>query len=126
VTYTLLHLLIHGKNITISLLSREILSQITQFRTGDGDIGAYLQKRKVPKVNYNCKCGEFETVQHIVKHCQRTVLKRGPGLSPTVKYTKRAPSYEGIPLVKQTQLTTAYTRWVIMPYSKKRGAQALS
>jgi hypothetical protein len=56
---------------------REILSRITQFRTGNGDIVAYLQKRKVPKDNYNCKCGEFETVQHIVKHCQRTVLKRG-------------------------------------------------
>jgi hypothetical protein len=82
---------------------------------------------KVPKDNCNCKCGEFETVQHIVKHCQRTILKRGPGISPTVKYTKRAPSYEGAPLVKQTQLKTAHTRWVFMPYSNiKRVPQALS
>jgi hypothetical protein len=55
----------------------KFLSRITQFRTGNGDIGAYLQKRKVPKDNYNCKCGEFETVRHIIKHRQRTVLKRG-------------------------------------------------
>jgi hypothetical protein len=38
---------------------REILSRITQFRTGNGDIGAYLKKRKVSKDNYNCKCGEL-------------------------------------------------------------------
>ena len=32
--------------------------------------------RKVPKSDYNCKCSEFEIIQHIVGHCQRTALKR--------------------------------------------------
>jgi hypothetical protein len=82
---------------------REILSRITQFRTGNGDIGAYLQKRKVPKDNYNCKCGEFETVQHIVKHCQRTVLKRGIlfGVSPDLDLAQLLNTPKGLQAMKE-------------------------
>jgi hypothetical protein len=45
---------------------REILNRMRQLRIGNGDIGAYLQKRKVHKNDCNRKCGEFETVQHTI------------------------------------------------------------
>ena len=82
---------------------REILSRITQFRTGNGDIGSYLQKKKVPKDNYNCKCGKLEKVQHIIKYCQKTAPKRGVlfGISPDLDLAQFLNTPKGLQAMKE-------------------------
>ena len=81
--------------------SREVLSQITQLQIDKRNISEYLQKRKTTRTNHNC--GEFETIQHTVKHCQRTALKKEPlrsftrsGSNSVVKHVKRAIGNERI------------------------------
>jgi len=77
-------------------------------RTGNEDIGEYLQKRKLPKNDYNCNCGVFHTTQHTVKYCKKKKrhLKRSTlraitrhGLSPVVKHTKEGSKNEGMLLM---------------------------
>jgi hypothetical protein len=80
---------------------RDILSRITQFRTGNGYIDAYLQNRKAPKDN--CKCGEFKTVQPIVKHCKRMLLKRRVlfGVSPDLDLAQLLNTPKGLQAMKE-------------------------
>lgn len=82
---------------------RRIFSRITQLRTGNGDIGEYLQKRKVPKDHYNCICGEFETVKHIIRHCPRTEHKRFilSEVSPDLDMSKLLDTQEGLQAIKE-------------------------
>lgn len=67
---------------------QEILSRITQLKTGNVGIGKYLQKSNIFKDVYNCKCGEFEIVQYSIKHSRRQTLERGVllGVSPELDF----------------------------------------
>ena len=70
--------------ITVDILkkcNRRKISTITQLRTGHGDFGAWYQRFGIQKESYNCKCGELETICHILVECplretQRQGLRR--------------------------------------------------
>ncbi|VVT44402.1 uncharacterized protein SAPINGB_P000404 [Magnusiomyces paraingens] len=78
--------------------SRRILSNITQFRTGHGNFGAWFKKFGIEKDSYNCKCGELETVHHILVECplleeERKGLKR---ISPEMDMSTLLNSLTGL------------------------------
>ncbi|VVT49127.1 uncharacterized protein SAPINGB_P002117 [Magnusiomyces paraingens] len=78
--------------------SRRILSNITQFRTGYGNFGAWFKKFGIEKDSYNCKCGELETVHHILVECplleeERKGLKR---ISPEMDMSTLFNSLTGL------------------------------
>ncbi|VVT49717.1 uncharacterized protein SAPINGB_P002408 [Magnusiomyces paraingens] len=83
--------------------SRRILSNITQFHTGHGNFGAWFKKKKfgIEKDSYNCKCGELETVHHILVECplleeERKGLKR---ISPEMDITNIDLVYGSVDLL---------------------------
>jgi len=43
---------------------------------GKGDIGEYIQKKRVLRKYSNCKCCEFGAIQHIFNLCQKAALRR--------------------------------------------------
>ena len=49
--------------------NRRIVSTITQYRTNHGNFGAWFKRFRIEKESYNCKCGELETVKHILVDC---------------------------------------------------------
>ncbi|VVT44339.1 uncharacterized protein SAPINGB_P000383 [Magnusiomyces paraingens] len=78
--------------------SRRILSNITQFRKGHGNFGAWFKKFGIEKDSYNCKCGELETVHHILVECplleeERKGLKR---ISPEMDMSTLLNSLTGL------------------------------
>ncbi|VVT58985.1 uncharacterized protein SAPINGB_P006483 [Magnusiomyces paraingens] len=86
--------------------SRRILSNITQFRTGHGNFGAWFKKFGIEKDSYNCKCGELETVHHILVECplleeERKGLKR---ISPEMDMSTLLNSLTGLQEIKEVKL----------------------
>ncbi|VVT47317.1 uncharacterized protein SAPINGB_P001651 [Magnusiomyces paraingens] len=78
--------------------SRRNLGNITQFRTGHGNFGAWFKKFEIEKDSYNCKCGELETVHHILVECplleeERKELKR---ISPEMDMSTLLNSLTGL------------------------------
>lgn len=49
--------------------SRHTLSMAVQLRTGFGAFGAYFYKINNNTQSWECSCGEFETVEHILLQC---------------------------------------------------------
>ena len=82
---------------------REVLSWITQLRTSNGNFGEYLQKRKVPIDHYNCECGAFETIQHVIKYCPKTESNRQTlrKASPDLKLTELLNTREGLQAIAE-------------------------
>lgn len=80
-----------------------MLGRITQLRTGNGDNGECLQKRKVPKNVYGCKCGAFKTLLNVVEHCQRATLKREGflGVSPYLELVELLDTLKGLQTMKE-------------------------
>ena len=44
-------------------------SKLFQFRTGHGVLEKYFRIRGIDERDHNCKCGQLETVEHVLKEC---------------------------------------------------------
>jgi hypothetical protein len=49
--------------------NRHTLGRIEHLKTGNDALGFYFKKVGVLKRNHNCKCGQPETVDHLLNNC---------------------------------------------------------
>ena len=63
-------------NKILKYYNRWIISRITQLRTNHGYFGAWYQRMGIEKDSYNCRCGDLETVRHILVDCPLLELQR--------------------------------------------------
>jgi hypothetical protein len=80
----------------MSNVPRHTLSKLFQLYTGHGTLGKYFQMRCFNERNHYCKCGQLETVEHVLKKCplhsaERDYLRKvSPELDPNILlYTKK-------------------------------------
>ena len=55
---------------------RHTFSKLFQLRTGHGALGKYFQTRCITERDYNCECGQLETVEHVLKECPLHPVER--------------------------------------------------
>jgi hypothetical protein len=60
----------------ISTVPRHTLSKLFQLCTGHGVLGKYFEMRCINERNHYCKCGQLETVEHVLKECPLHLAKR--------------------------------------------------
>jgi hypothetical protein len=53
----------------MSTVPRHTLSKLFQLCTGHGALGKYFQIMCINEQNHYCKCGQLETVEHVLKEC---------------------------------------------------------
>ena len=74
----------------MSSVSRHTFSKLFQLRTGHGVLGKYFRTRGIDERDHNCKCGQLETVEHVLKECplhpaERDLLRKvSPELDPKI------------------------------------------
>jgi hypothetical protein len=73
-------------------MPRHTLGKLFQLCTGHGALGKYFQMRCVNERNHYCKCGQLETVEHVLKECplhfaERDYLRKvSPELDPKILF----------------------------------------
>jgi hypothetical protein len=55
---------------------RHTLSKLFQLRTGHGSRGSYFNKKFIAERSHYCECGQFETVEHILRDCALHPIER--------------------------------------------------
>ena len=74
----------------MSSVHRHIFSKLFQLRTSHGILGKYFRARGIDERDHNCKCGQLETVEHVLKGCplhsaKRDLLRKvSPELHPRI------------------------------------------